>query len=482
MTILLRLFVIILSMALAPWTVAQSSLSQKMDSILQLPSNYLDQVSSKANQLEQKLDKKTDKALQQIMALEQKMKKKLFKTDSLKAKEIFRNAEQKYKELEQRLQGKLAKPYIATLDTMITSIKFLQQNPQVISKVKNGQQKLKDALGKVNGLEDKFQKAEETRKWLKERKEFLKQQLGNLGFAKELKKINKKIFYFQAQITEYKNLVKDHRKAERKTIELLTRTHFFKDFMKKNSALAALFRLPGADYNDPATQASLAGLQTRASVNAIIQNQIAAGGPNAQQVFQENIRDAQNQINQLKNKITQSGSSSSEDIMSEGFKPDNQRVKSFWKKWEIGINTQSVKANNFFPVTTDLSLMAGFRPHDGYVLGVGVGGLIGWGRDIRHIAISSQGINIKSFTEIKLKGSFHFAAGYELNYRNGVKNIEQLKEYSAWSRSGLVGISKIVSVKSKLFKKTKLFLLWDFLSYKQLPKTSAVVFRVGYNF
>jgi hypothetical protein len=41
---------------------------------------------------------------------------------------------------------------------------------------------------------------------------------------------------------------------------------------------------------------------------------------------------------------------------------------------------------------------------------------------------------------------------------------------------------KTVSVKSRVFKKTKLSLLWDFLSYQQMPKIQALVFRVGYIF
>jgi hypothetical protein len=52
----------------------------------------------------------------------------------------------------------------------------------------------------------------------------------------------------------------------------------------------------------------------------------------------------------------------------------------------------------------------------------------------------------------------------------------------SWQESGLLGISKIISVKSKLFKKTKVQLLWDFLSYQQLPRSQPLKFRVGYNF
>jgi hypothetical protein len=51
-----------------------------------------------------------------------------------------------------------------------------------------------------------------------------------------------------------------------------------------------------------------------------------------------------------------------------------------------------------------------------------------------------------------------------------------------WQQSGLLGLSKVFDVKSKFFKKTKLQLLWDFLSYQQVPKTQAVLFRIEYGF
>lgn len=128
---------------------------------IHLPSKYLDNVSSKTNYLEQQLDDKTDKVLSQMMKREEKMKRKLMKIDSLKAKEIFGNVEEKYKNLKQRLASKLSgKKYITSLDTLSTSLKFLQQNPRLVSQIKGSEEKLKEAMGKVNGLEDKFQKAE----------------------------------------------------------------------------------------------------------------------------------------------------------------------------------------------------------------------------------------------------------------------------------------------------------------------------------
>src|SRR5258706_8966895 len=455
-------------------TCAQDSAS------IQLPSKYLNQISSKATELEQKLDDKTDKILVRMMKQEQKMKQKLMKIDSVKAKDVFGNVEQKYQALTQQLATKLGgKPYIPSLDTLSTSLKFLQQNPQLVSKIREQEQKVNDAMGKVSGLEDKFQKAEELKRFLKERKQFLKDRLSEFGFARQLKKLNKKIYYYSEQLNEYKTMLNDHKKAERKAIELLSKTKIFKEFMRKNSMLATLFRLPG-NPQDPLNQANLAGLQTRAQVNNLIQQQIAGGGPNAMRQFQQNMQAAQSQISQLKNKITESGGSS-DDIMPDGFKPNNKKTKSLLKRFEYGTNIQSQKPNGYFPVTSDIGLSIGYKLNNKSIIGIGASYKLGWGQNIRHIDITSQGGGLRGFIDLHLKGSIWISGGYEMNYQSEFNRIAQLRNLNAWQQSGLFGLSKVLSVKSKLFKKTKLQLLWDFLSYQQIPRSRPVIFRVGYN-
>ena len=69
-----------------------------------------------------------------------------------------------------------------------------------------------------------------------------------------------------------------------------------------------------------------------------------------------------------------------------------------------------------------------------------------------------------------------------MNYRTAFNNVVVLRDYSAWQRSGLIGLSKSMPVKSKFFKKTKVQLLWDFMAQQQLPRAQSFVFRVGYNF
>ena len=449
--------------------------------LYKVSSDFPAKISKKVSSLNEQIDKKSEKALRQMQKQEAKMMRRLQKIDSLAASNIFFNADEKYKQLEQKLKvpGKLTQ-YIPHLDSIAASLNFLSQNNQYISQAKEVQQKLKDAVSKMKELESRFQKAEDIRQFLKERKQFLKEQLEKFGFAKQLKKLNKQVYYYSEQITEYKAILKDSKKAERKALELLSKTKVFQDFMRKNSMLASLFRMPG-DFNDPSYIASLAGLQTRVQVNNLIQQQIASGGPNAQAQFQQNVQGAQAQLNQLKNKIAQYGSSSSDDIMPEGFKKNDQKTKSFLKRLEYGTNIQSQRASYFFPVTSDLGFSLGYKLNDKSVIGIGASYKLGWGRGWNNISITNQGVGLRSFIDWKVKGSFWVSGGYEQNYKTAFSDFNQLRERNAWQTSGLIGISKMISLKTKLFKKTKLQLLWDFMSYQQIPRTQPVVFRIGYN-
>jgi predicted nucleic acid-binding Zn-ribbon protein len=446
-----------------------------------IPGKYLASVNKTADKLSTSLDKKTDKLLRKLQQQENRIYKKLQKTDSVKAKQFLEQNQAQYKKLEQGLQklSKKGNAYIPSLDTLTSSLKFLQQNPELL-KLKDNAGQLTGALDKMQGLQQQFNKAELVKKFLKEKKQTLSTQLQSLGLFKELKQLNKQVYYYQAQVNEYKEILKDHKKIERKAIELLSQTKLFKDFMSKNSQLASLFRLPGNTTDPAALNASLAGLQTRAQVNNLLQQQLSA--PGAMDQFRSNMQDAQSQLNSLRNRIgNQVGNTGGSDIdMPQGFKPNTQKTKSFKDRIEYNTDFQSQKSNGYFPTTSDIGLSAGYKLNDKSVIGIGASYKIGWGQNIQHIKITHQGIGLRSFIDWKIKGGFWLTGGYEQNYRNQFNSVAALKDLNAWQQSGLIGVSKQISLKSKIFKKTSVKLLWDFLSYQQVPRTQPVLFRVGY--
>jgi hypothetical protein len=454
---------------------AQTSLDSLLKKID--PQKWSAAIEKKLDRLEEKIISQTAKTLDRFQKREEKAwKKKLLTKDSIAAKEKLAEVRSKYSGLRERLNDPAsfsgtAKKYLPHLDSLTTAFKFLDKNGAATGNV----------LSRIESFETKMQGAEEARKFLLERREQLRQELEKLGDLKELKKINKEVYYYSEQLKEYRSILNDPDKIEKKAIGLLSRTRLFQDFFKKNSMLASLFRMPG-DPNDPAYIASLAGLQTRSQVSNLIQRQITSGGPSAQAAFRNNIQQAQSQLQQLKDKLGNVGSGSSDDIMPEGFKPNSQKTRSFFKRFEWGTNIQTQRSTSFFPVTSDLGLSLGYKLNDKSVVGVGASYKLGWGPNFRNIQLSNQGAGLRSYADWKLKGSLWISGGYEMNYKTAFSNISQLQNLNAWQQSGLIGLSKVVSIKSKFFKKTKLQLLWDFLSYRQTPQTQPIVFRIGYNF
>ena len=453
-----------------------------------VPGKYINEVSAKAAALESRLDKKTGKALQRLQRQEEKIQKKLARLDSSKAKALLENTRQSYAGLQQKLEsssGKL-KQYIPGLDSMGSSLRFLQDNPPLISTAKEIKEKTTAALEKVKGLQQQFAKAEDVKAFLQQRKQYLKEQLQNTGLVKQLKKVNKEVYYYSAQVSEYRELLNDHKKATRKALQLLSKTRAFQQFMRKHSQLAGLFRLP--DPATPGTAASLAGLQTRARVNNLIQSQLSS--PQARAQFSQHLQEAQAELNQLKEKFLKApfkGGGQGE-AGAEGFTPNTQKTKSFWKRIELGTNFQSQRGNGLLPVTSDIGLSIGYRLNDKSIIGIGGSYKVGWGESIRKIRVTHQGMSVRSFIDWKVKGSFWVTGGYEWNYRAALSEVEiadpagALMHLQSWQQSGLLGISKQLSLKTKFFKQTKLQVLWDMLSYRQVPRTPAVVVRVGYGF
>jgi hypothetical protein len=458
---------------------------------LKSPEKYIDAVGDKAKSIEEKLNKKSEKALAQLKKQEGKIIKKLERIDSTAAKQLKENAMARYKELEEKLKnpGKLQQ-YIPYLDSLGTSLNFLTENSQLLKNTKEVQDKLKDAITKVDALKAQLQKAENLKQFLKERKEFLKQQVEKFGFrhggqvVKQLKQLNKQVYYYSQQIAEYKAILKDPKKIEKKALELLAKTKVFQEFMRKNSMLATLFPMPGGNgFAGTSTQGTgFAGLQTRVLLTSFIDN-LPGGGPGVQgfsQTLQRNIQSVQGITDQFKNKLK--GMVDDNGMEMPDFKVNNQKVKSFKQRLEIGTNFQSQKANSFFPTTTDLGLSVGYKLNDKSIVGLGTSFKVGWGSGIEHIKVSGQGLSLRSFLDIKLKKGFYASGGFEYNCQEAFSEMRQLYKTTAWKQSGLLGITKIVSLKSKLLKQTKVQILYDFLYRKQLPVTQPLKFRIGYSF
>jgi hypothetical protein len=456
------------------------------DKAIDFPTRLLSKMQSRNLALDRQLTQQTSAYLQKLQRREERLRKKLYPVDSNAAKQLFAGSAGQYATLEQKIRtdtgsGKssLDGAYLPYIDSVQSSLSFLQKNPQL---VKGGNAlQLEAAASQFQALQAKMADADLAKAYIQQRKQQIGQYLSQHAdiqniLGKQYAGLNQDVYYYSQQLRQYKEMWDHPDQLEQKALELLNKLPAFQSFMKNNSQLAGLFNVPG---NYGSSQA-LAGLQTRAQVAQQIQSQVAAGGPGADAALQSNLQSAQSQQDGYKDKLDHLGASNGDMDMPD-FKPNDQHTRTFWRRLEYGTNFQTARNNYYFPTVTDLGLSVGYRLGHSNVVGVGASYKIGWGNGIQHIALSSQGVGLRSFLEIKVKSSWFATGGFEYNYTTPFSSFQDLRQIERWTQSGLIGVSKTVSMKSHVFKKAKLQLLWDFLSYQQIPKTQPLLFRIGYS-
>jgi hypothetical protein len=457
-------------------SIASSNLSEK------LTGKYIGDLSSRSGKISCDIDRQSARYLDQLQRQESKIQKQLAKVDSIGAKKIFANSVQKYEQVQNSIRDKSQAlltscgKYIPWTDTALTSLKFLQQNA-LLSKMGGQSAQIQAAISKVRALEDEFKQADNIKEFIRQRKEYLKQEIANYSLGDELKNYNAQAYYFSQQINQYRQAWNNPDQMESKAVDLLNKLPVFQAFMRKNSMLAGIFDVPG-DYG---SSGGVAGLQTRDQTEQLVKQKMMTMGANGMQTAQANIQSAQSQIASLRNKLNQFGSGGGD--VPDKLQPNTQKTKTLFNRLEYGINVQSTHSTYFFPMVTNFGLSLGYKLNDkGNSVGIGASYIMGWGSDIQHIALSSQGIGFRSFVNIQLKKSFFASGGLEYNYEQPFSSYQDIRNIQLWQTSGLIGISKIISIKSKLFKKTMIQFFWDFLSYQQIPQTQPFKFRFGYNF
>jgi hypothetical protein len=472
--------------------------AQSADSVtgklLNFPSRFFNSLHRKTADLDQQLTKQTEKYLAKMARREQQLQKKLSSTDSVGAKALFAGTQQRYAALIQKIRADTGashqaisgqyQPYVDSLQGMLG---FLKQNPKLLSSGSlpastNIQSGLQSSISQLQQLQAKMKDADQVKAYVQQRKQQIGQYISQHVNAENLlgksyAGLNQDTYYYSQQLSQYKELLNSPDQMERKALAQLSRLPTFQTFMKNHSQLAGLFGMPGS--GGPAQ--ALAGLQTRDQITQQVQGQVSAGGSGGMDALQTNLQSAQSQLDGYKNKLGQLGAGSGDADVPD-FRPNDQKTKTFWKRIEYGVNFQTTHSNYYFPVVTDLGLSLGYKLGHGNDVGVGASYKIGWGSGFNHIALSSEGLGLRSFLDIQLKGSFSATGGFEYNYTTPFTSFQQLNQLQYWTKSGLIGISKTVSMNGRVLKKTKVQLLWDFLSYQQVPKTQALLFRLGYSF
>lgn len=477
---LTRLYITILFTLSAFITRAQ--VDSLIPSVQQVSAKYLTQVDKKIDQYSSRLSSKTEKTLTKLSRWEEKIHTLLLKTSPETAARLFAPGQPTFSSLLQQLKKGEAvvqgykSNYDSYRDKLITGIKYIATQKEALDS--NYIKKAKAAVAKTTELDTDIANSEATEKFIKERKkQLIEQSIKYIGNSKYLQKINRESYYYVETLRNYKQLFNEPGKAEQTAKDILNKIPAFQKFMKQNSMLASLF---GGSSSAAGSTASLAGLQTRAGVNNLIQTRIAAGGPNAAAQVRQQMQDAQAQLSQLKDKIMKAGGGNGDTELPD-FKPNMTKTKTFAQRIVYNTDIQFAKSNSLVPTTMDISLGIGYRLNDKSVAGLAIAYKASLGT-IQHIHIASSGIGFRSYIDWRLKKEFYVSAGYELSHNSSFDKFSELKGFQSWQPAGLAGLSKHLKTKSKYFKETKLSILYNFLSYQSVPVTSPWLFRVGYNF
>ena len=475
----------------------------------QVSAQFTRRADQKINGIDDRLTKQSGKYLRSLCKQEEKIRRKLAKTDSLRAAAIFNDAQQTYEQLSQKLSnanGKIDKAfsgqYIPGLDSLQGALGFLKEAKHIVSESKDIQQQLDKSLERVKQLQNKLQQADQIKQYVQQRQQQLRELLSDYtnlpkDITRHLGKYQQEAYYYSRQVQEYKEALNEPDKLMKKVLATLQTLPAFKTFMQQHSILAQLFPTP-ENYGTPQ---ALAGLQTRAGVQQVMQQRIgvpAAGGTNASpsQYLQQQMQQAQGELSKLKDKLNQLGNGgSSSDMDVPDFKPNGQKTRSFLQRIELGTSFQTRRSNHYFPTTTDISLTAGYKLNDKSIIGVGIAGKVGWGKDWKHIRITGEGIGVRAYadwkapdllkTNSRFMASLWFTAGAEMNYNRTVESLTVFKNYSNWTRSALAGLTKKYSISSPLKKGKKaqgsMQVLYDFLHKQSVPPAPALVWRVGWS-
>jgi len=467
----------LLFLLLAPINIhAQELVSPKGNSPAELD-NFIRSVDKSSVKLQREIIDRTASYLNKLAREERKLRSKVAKTNPAAADSLFAGSEEKYRALHDRLRQTIAKTgrfqndYISHLDSLQTSLAFINENGLLKSS-----DKLKEAMTGLDRLQDKFNQTKDIDAWLSQRQSYLEQQLTRWGWAGKLSDWKKQAYYYRAQIAEYKKTFQSMDRVEAKAMQLISQTDAFKAFFSQHSEIGRIFQLPGAAPD--ATAASSTNLQTIDALTRQMQQSMGKA-VNPTDITQQGIQTAAPQLDDLKSRAAQLSSGNGDPTMP-NFKPNAQRTKKLFQRVEWGFNVQSVKRNPFFPVTSDLALTLGYKLNGRSILGVGASYKLGWGRDIQHINLSSQGVGLRSFLDWKIKGSLWASGGAEFNYLSQFSKFQQLKNYTSWQQSALLGVKKTYKAGRKMTG--SLQLLYDFLWQRQVPTGQPLLFRVGYHF
>jgi len=250
---LIKATIVLLGLLTAAVTVSYGqSVDSMANTVLNYPTRLLGKIQNKNADLDRQLTKQTERYLQKLADREARLKKKIARIDSTAASRLFSpSVQQQYAALEAGMRndtsaatGNIHGQYLAGLDSMKVGLSFLQQNPQLLGTAGQAQlRQLQVSLAGLQQLQTKMANTSEVQDFIRQRKAAIRDYLSHLvhppsGLAKEYQGFNQDLYYYDQQVEQYKQLLNDPDKLEKKALSMLDQFPAFQQFMRNNSQLA----------------------------------------------------------------------------------------------------------------------------------------------------------------------------------------------------------------------------------------------------
>ena len=221
---------------------ALSQDSTRFEKIISSPNKLFTSLDKKTKSIKDKLSKQTGKYLTRLQRQEKRLQKRVWKKDSLLAKQLFTDLDGKINSLRvSQSTTKYDNVYSGRLDSLTTALNFLK-NSNLGENVNN--ETLKKSLEQFADLQEQLNQTEKIKEYLAQRQKLLNENFQKLGMVRQLKNYKKQIYYYSAQVKEYKALIESPSKLEAKLMQSIAKLPAFKEFFARNSQLGSLFALP----------------------------------------------------------------------------------------------------------------------------------------------------------------------------------------------------------------------------------------------
>jgi hypothetical protein len=424
--------------------------------------------------LSRQLDRIEEKLVSKMEAMEEELRYLILKTDSMKTQHLAPPATK----LQAPDTASLPVADYAEMDRAITANRFVLQAPGLASGTPTGNNHLGNATEKLKTQLARVTAINRFADGISEKLNYYREVAGNInGAGKLVAQLERSKRLLLLRMEQLRQKALQLSKTEMALFDRLNQVQGFAAFRRLHSGIAALF--PFA--NNGAGPLSQGQLQTTASVNQLLPSGIASFTPSTgirtPQMEAEARKKATALMQALRNKAQnlQGGDAAAGETNVAAARGTSKKRKPF----SIQFDAQFNRPNGIFPVTAQIGVRSGYTFRNTPLqAGVGIAYNAGLGTSFRNIALSNEGVSLRSFFEWKQKRGLLLYGGYEMSHLNRFASLPGLQKSDQWRRHALAGISKQYAIGKKW--KGSFLLAYDFLHNTRAPVTSPLIFRTGF--